>query len=99
MWFTPYRSSNSSARSASAWLTRARAAAPKRVTLLRCPVRPNGRRSIMSAPSLQEDFPQPGHQRRIEPEETGHHLLDLLAADGIDVEPGFLGFGEKLGVL
>src|SRR5712692_10439569 len=47
MWLTPYRSSTSSARSASSWLARASAAAPNRVAELWWPVRPNGRRSIM----------------------------------------------------
>src|SRR2546426_4253580 len=50
MWLTPWRSSRSSARSASAWVARARAAPPKSVTLLRWPVFPNGRRSIISSP-------------------------------------------------
>src|SRR6478736_6118714 len=52
MWLTPWRSNTSSARSASSWLARASAAAPKRVTVDWCPVRPNGRRSIMAASSL-----------------------------------------------
>src|SRR5215472_12736984 len=48
MWFTPWRSSTSSVRSASAWLAWASAAPPNRVTVLWCPVRPNARRSIMA---------------------------------------------------
>src|SRR2546422_2920753 len=48
MWLTPYRSSNSRVRSASVWLARARAAPPNSVTVLRWPVRPNGRRSIIA---------------------------------------------------
>src|SRR2546427_5437528 len=51
MWFTPKRSSTSSARSASAWLARASAAAPNRVTVLSWPVRPNGRRAIIGTPA------------------------------------------------
>src|SRR5574342_551155 len=50
MWLIPYRSSSSSARSASAWLARASAAAPKTVTVLRWPLRPKGRRSINVSP-------------------------------------------------
>src|SRR5215475_8146241 len=38
----------SSTRSASAWVARLSAAAPKSVTVLRCPVRPKGRFSIMT---------------------------------------------------
>src|SRR2546427_4925 len=66
IWLTPYRSSTSSARSASAWLARARAAPPKSVTLLRWPVLPNGRRSIIAAPPvaaadyLAKMLPEPG---------------------------------------
>src|SRR2546427_2070083 len=52
MWFTPKRSSTSSARSASAWLARASAAAPNRVTELSWPVRPNGRRAIIGPPPV-----------------------------------------------
>src|SRR5262249_36320010 len=48
MWLTPWRKSTSRARSASAWLARASAAAPNSVTLLRWPVRPKGRRSIIA---------------------------------------------------
>src|SRR2546425_10195156 len=48
MWLAPYRRRVSSARSASAWLARARAAAPNSVTLLAWPGRPNGRRWITS---------------------------------------------------
>src|SRR5262245_66671951 len=99
MWLTPWRSRVSRARSASAWLGRASAAAPKRVTLLRCPVRPNGRRSIMATPSLKQDLPEPGHEGRVELEQAGHDLLDLLAAHRIDVEPGLLGLGEELRIL
>src|SRR5262245_39195982 len=49
MWLTPWRSSTSRVRSASAWLAWASAAPPKSVTVLWCPVRPNARRSIMWA--------------------------------------------------
>src|ERR1700694_5733476 len=40
MWLTPRRSSTSSVRSATSWLTRDRDAAPKIVRVLSCPVRP-----------------------------------------------------------
>src|ERR1700687_2523378 len=46
MWLTPCRSSSSSGRSATSWLTRPRAAAPNRVRVLLCPVRPKSRTGI-----------------------------------------------------
>src|ERR1041384_2246659 len=49
MCFTPYRSSTSSARSASSWLARASAAAPNNATELWSPVRPKGRCWIIAA--------------------------------------------------
>src|SRR2546421_468221 len=48
MWLTPCSSSSSSVRSASSWVTRLSAAAPKSVRVLSCPVRPNGCFSIIS---------------------------------------------------
>src|SRR5215831_5949981 len=62
----------SSTRSASAWVARLSAAAPKSVTVLICPVRPNGRFSIMGCPfpymlvlhmRMQPDYPR--HEGRV----------------------------------
>src|SRR5215471_19289210 len=50
MWLTPCSSSTSSARSATSWVTRASAAPPKIMRVLRCPVRPNGRLAIVMQP-------------------------------------------------
>src|SRR5450759_5437538 len=49
MWLTPWRSSTSSVRSATSWLARPRAAAPKRVRLLVCPVRPKASTGIATS--------------------------------------------------
>src|SRR5438093_1226830 len=73
MWLTPWRSSSSSARSASSWLARARAAAPNSVTVLAWPVRPNGRRSIMRVRYSS---------RRTRDERTGRGAGTLLALEG-----------------
>src|SRR5262245_28028244 len=56
MWFTPWRSRTSRARSASSWLARASAAAPNRVTVLEWPVRPKGRCSIMGRSLLSRSM-------------------------------------------
>src|SRR5258708_24832179 len=74
MWLTPWRSSASSARWASSWLARASAAAAKRVMVDWCPVRPNGRRSIIAAPpclclpasGLSAGGPAPGRAQQLE---------------------------------
>src|SRR5665811_73915 len=47
MWLTPCRSRTSSVRSAVSWVTRPRAAAPKMVRVLTCPVRPKVSVGIM----------------------------------------------------
>src|SRR5688572_17085480 len=50
MWLMPYSNSTSNVRSASAWLTRPNAAAPKMVTVLSCPVRPKVCLRIIALP-------------------------------------------------
>src|SRR4051812_35270279 len=50
MWLIPASRTISMMASARDWLIPPRAAAPKMTRVLRCPVRPNGRRSIMGAP-------------------------------------------------
>src|SRR5713101_1074542 len=94
IWLTPYRCSTSSARSASAWLARARAAPPKSVTLLRWPVLPNGRRSIIAAPPvaaadyLAKMLPEPGED--LLPPVHRRGLAIVRAVDGEDGVPRVL---------
>src|SRR6267143_2139075 len=72
-------SNSSSVRSASAWLARARAAPPNRVTVLRWPVRPNGRRSSMPPLSNARHPVQP---RAVVPQDLRFRLIaHALAPD------------------
>src|SRR2546428_13704949 len=94
IWLTPYRSSTSSARSASAWLARARAAAPKSVTLLTWPGLSNGRRSIIAAPPvaaadyLAKMLPEPGED--LLPPVHRRGLAIVRAVDGEEGVPRVL---------
>src|ERR1700756_5383010 len=73
----PYARRMSSTRSASAWVARLSAAAPKSVTVLMCPVRPNGRFSIIDAPFLSALVPGVLLVTVFlpHPAETGYHRL------------------------
>src|SRR5262247_3930382 len=69
-------------RSASAWVARLSAAAPKSVTVLRCPVRPKGRFSIIACSSPMYACATSSHAGRL-PETRGQGQERLTPIQGL----------------